>query len=673
MTEQENIKATRPILKYLIIRRILLALTMTVMIIVIVLLGFRFFYFSAIQKSFPLYQNLDFLYYLYLCCSYDIIIALFFTGVSFIIICLLHRMPRMMYVLLCISTGILIILLIAALGYFSLFETTVQFKSVTKGMGKFSEAIVSSAYYELPDYLYVLFISAVLICILIFTVIYKVETRKTGSAFLWPVFVLLACLFTCAFYMAPEDEQIEKKNLQLRLYKNARMTLSLNEILENPIEKLLIFFKEENKEIKWQINEDFTFGFNTNSLISREAIPRLSLPRGKKYNIILYFFESTCQHYLEEKINGKPVTPVWQRLSRNAFVSPNHYTHYPLSITTRISVVSSTYELPSNRWLSYIEPDVAVKSVTEILKENGYRTGLFYSASIDNFATGDYFKNRSLDVSLDYYSLKKRSSYKNPLSWAVDDRAMIEPSIDFMKKDPSKPFIAIYIPVAPHYPYVVPDKTFELIKPAGSVKEQRRQRYMNSLYYSDYVVGELIKRLEEENLADDTLVFLFADHGEALDQHRGNYLHALCLYEENVRTPFIIYNKKLFPYKHVYQGISRHIDVLPTILDLLNIPKDEKHEGISLFSSHPVQLALLHAEWTHDYIGLRDHQWKYIYRLNDGFEELYNIIEDRWEQLNVLNDNPEISTRFRTYILDARNYIKEYYARVLKPGNRSKM
>jgi arylsulfatase A-like enzyme len=68
--------------------------------------------------------------------------------------------------------------------------------------------------------------------------------------------------------------------------------------------------------------------------------------------------------------------------------------------------------------------------------------------------------------------------------------------------------------------------------------------------------ANLSKRSKTPMQLDDTLLCIFADHGEAFYQHAGNYLHALQLYEENVAIPFIIYNRKLFAEK---ESLPRHL------------------------------------------------------------------------------------------------------------------
>ena len=152
--------------------------------------------------------------------------------------------------------------------------------------------------------------------------------------------------------------------------------------------------------------------------------------------------------------------------------------------------------------------------------------------------------------------------------------------------------------------------------------------YLNSLHYADYALGEFADTLEAQGLMDDTLLLVFADHGEAFYEHRGNYNHPFYLYEENVNVPFIIYNKKLFPEPVENKSLTSHIDILPTILDIVGAPAHPAHEGRSIASSGPARLALLHTFWKDDITSIRDGEWKYIIRSRDSYEELYNLAKD---------------------------------------------
>jgi arylsulfatase A-like enzyme len=127
----------------------------------------------------------------------------------------------------------------------------------------------------------------------------------------------------------------------------------------------------------------------------------------------------------------------------------------------------------------------------------------------------------------------------------------------------------------------------------------------------------------------------------------------------------MIYNKKLFHEKIEHEGITRHIDITPTILNLLNINLQPEHEGIPIFSSKREQLALIHTFWKDDIMAVRDGKWKYIKNFSNGFEELFDISTDPSEKNNIAADNKIIAKRYADFINSAIIYKKEFYRRIL--------
>jgi arylsulfatase A-like enzyme len=417
-------------------------------------------------------------------------------------------------------------------------------------------------------------------------------------------------------------------------------------------------------------HKPFSYRLNTDSMLNAIRYRRQgSIPRFKKYNIILYFFESTPYKYYEKKINGNYVIDSWHRLEKNSINFRNHYANYPLSANALISVLASAYDLNSKDMLIQKYPDIKLQTLSEILKGHGYRTCLIHTGGLGYAGQQRFLKNRKIDSVIDYKQLIRVKPYNRQVGWGVDERAMIRPGIEFIKNDAAKPYLLIFMPVNPHHPYAIPDKKFQI---TGDVPEDVDYRtrnwlnYLNSLHYADASLGLLIRELERESLMDDTLLFLFADHGEAFYQHKMNYNHPLYLYDENVHVPFLIYNKRIFTSPAYYDGVTRHIDILPTILDILGIAQSPEQEGIPILASHREQRALLHTSWKDDYMGVVDGNWKYICRTADQLEELYNLVSDPDETNNLAPQYMNLTLHFRAFIKKARQYKNDYYQRILK-------
>lgn len=409
------------------------------------------------------------------------------------------------------------------------------------------------------------------------------------------------------------------------------------------------------------------FHFTTDSPTVERIIPRSDLiPRTKAYNVVFFIFESTPMMYLEHRL-PKSVAPRWHEFMEKGYLFPRHYTSYPLSANALVSLLHSIYAIPWKEFLMQKYPAVPLPSLPELLHDEGYRTFLIHTGHLGYANQREYLDHRSFDRIIDYNDLKKMPPwYGTMVGWGADERALIEPALSFMKES-DKPFFAILMPTNPHHPYEVPEgfpRLYEIDEEDTSEETRPRrnwQKYQNSLHYADHVMGQFIDRLEEEGLLEDTLVCIMADHGEAFYNHPGNYNHPFFIYEENVHVPMVIYSPQVIKKGARYSGISRHIDVAPTLLDLLNIDIPEEYEGIPLFNTHQQQMALLHTAWRHDYSGLRDGRWKFIYRHTDDFAELYDLEADPGEKINLAAKHPERVKEYREIVLKARSHKENFY------------
>jgi arylsulfatase A-like enzyme len=360
---------------------------------------------------------------------------------------------------------------------------------------------------------------------------------------------------------------------------------------------------------------------------------------------------------------------------KNSIVARNHYANYPLSANALLSIFTSSYDHPGKELVIQNYPSVPLMTAPEILKDRGYRNCLIHTGSLLYAGQKKFLQGRKFDSILHYHDLKNTPPYNYQVGWGLDERSMIKPAIDFMKQNTGSPCFLTLMPVNPHHPYAIPSRTeeerrrFMITGPIPEElphREKIRMDYFNSLHYADAALGELVEALEKEGLMDNTLLFVMADHGEAFYEHRGNYNHPFFLYEENVHVPMIIYNKKLIPSTVEIEAITRHIDILPTVLDLLDIPGRREQEGLSILSGRPEQMALLHTNWKDDFLGVRDGRWKYIRRMSDSREELYDLAGDPAERKNLSEERADITQRYRAYTDSARAYNVRFYREILR-------
>lgn len=185
-------------------------------------------------------------------------------------------------------------------------------------------------------------------------------------------------------------------------------------------------------------------------------------------------------------------------------------------------------------------------------------------------------------------------------------------------------------------------------------------RYDGCLNYVDHQIGRLMSALDQYGLTDKTLVVLTSDHGESLIEHEIFFDHH-GLYDVSIHVPLIL-KGPLLPEKGQVKGLVQHTDIVPTLLDLLNIPCPNTLDGMNiqpLMNGETEQLhSAIYAE-EHYYekkAAIRTQSYKYIKALSKkgaictscqqvhgGIEELYNIKRDPEEKQNIVEEDRGIA------------------------------
>lgn len=133
-------------------------------------------------------------------------------------------------------------------------------------------------------------------------------------------------------------------------------------------------------------------------------------------------------------------------------------------------------------------------------------------------------------------------------------------------------FFAYFHFLDPHYTY---------FKHPGhpDYGDSRRDLYDNEVHFTDHWVGDLLDWIAEQPWAARTAIIVTADHGEGFGEH-GHYRHAYEVWEALVRVPLIVHVPGAAP-RRIEEARS-HIDLAPTIAELMGIPSGSPWRGVSL-------------------------------------------------------------------------------------------
>ena len=379
------------------------------------------------------------------------------------------------------------------------------------------------------------------------------------------------------------------------------------------------------------------------------AVDKLPL---HKPNVVLITLESASTLHTG-LWNGRPQdTPRLSEMARSGLAFDQYYAASPVSMKSLFSLTCSSYPHTTPQAETYTNPSIDCISISEILSQHGYRTGLFHGGRFSYTRKDAYFRHRRYDVLRDAEQLRHRSMYES-VAWGADDRAVIDDSIDWLEHGISElPFFLHVIFLAPHEPYIVKDSP----TPFGTKNDV--SRYRNATLFIDGQVGRLWDWVKLHGKADDTLFVIGGDHGEAFGEHPGDFLHGGRIYEATVRTPLLLVNPRLF-HGQRSDRVGNHLDLVPTILDVLGIPKPARHQGSSLLRGYQPHMIYFYADWQRHYLGLRDGQWKYIYNVDRERHQLFDLNVDGQERNNLAYGNPAQVEAYAKRVLNWEAFYRE--------------
>jgi arylsulfatase A-like enzyme len=301
-------------------------------------------------------------------------------------------------------------------------------------------------------------------------------------------------------------------------------------------------------------------------------------------NVVLIFQESSYNKYLSLFDGTNDTQPLLSQYKERMELFPNFFSSFAGSIYARFATFTGLF--PARDFKKFTQQRVPVKSLFEILHDQGYTCSLFDSCYFDYDDERDFLTGRGLDEMYDADTMP--GPRKLPLvSWGLREEETLAAMQDQIKKYAAdkKKFFLTYAPVAPHNPF-------------DAVQERFRKRrldkmgdftpvYLNSLTYMDWIISSVIDQLKASGLLDKTLIVITDDHGEMLGQNGGPVGHGWMVTPELANIPLIIMDPAKPGYS-VNDVVGSQVDVLPTILDRLNIPLPggQIYEGTSLYSAN---------------------------------------------------------------------------------------
>ncbi|MBU2646101.1 sulfatase-like hydrolase/transferase [bacterium] len=353
-------------------------------------------------------------------------------------------------------------------------------------------------------------------------------------------------------------------------------------------------------------------------------------PSAQKLNYVMLILEGIPSSWIEgladHDLTG--LTPHLNRIIQQSRVYTNFFSNGYYTSDAFPAIMISVPIFHNHNLITNGMLQQHFVSIPSALKKIGYTT-FFMNTQFHNTIT-------VFMASIGFEKIVDEFDFKSDLktAWGFQDEVTFE-RLHQELNQLQEPFFAAMINVSTHSPYELPNQKWDIFP--GESEHDRH--WKNVLHYTDHQIGRFMELEESRASFKNTVYIITADHTR--NTPHGQFL-------KTFRIPMVIYT----PGGQVQPGrvdtYSSHVDILPTLIDQLNIDTPHASAGISLFSPKKENGLILMTD-KKSYFGIQ-HDRLY------GFDEamkltaVYDIKSDPDTRHNLLGEIPAPSTDdFRGY------------------------
>ncbi|HEX6099443.1 MAG TPA: sulfatase-like hydrolase/transferase [Thermoanaerobaculia bacterium] len=320
---------------------------------------------------------------------------------------------------------------------------------------------------------------------------------------------------------------------------------------------------------------------------------------------------------------AKGATPNIDALRRDGILYERAYSHAPLTLPSHLSMLTGL--LPNEHGvrnnIGYRFEGSKFRTLAQVLRESGYRTGAAVSSYVLRSETG-------MAAGFDVYDDDVPS---RPGAAAAEN---MRPGFETLRRARDlvtgpAPFLLFFHIYEPHAPYAPPDP----------FRTRFADPYDGEIAASDAIVGELVAALKSSGVYDDALIVFTSDHGEALWEH-GEDQHGILLYREVLQVPLVV---KLPRGERAGTSVAEPF-ALRQIFDLAlrtaGIASEAREGPVYSETFYP----RIHLGWS-ELRSLIDGRYHYI---ESSRPELYDLASDPRETVNVIARERRVAAAMRT-------------------------
>lgn len=350
-------------------------------------------------------------------------------------------------------------------------------------------------------------------------------------------------------------------------------------------------------------------------------------------NVMIIILESFGNEFVGAFNHGKSYTPFFDSLINQSLSFEYGIANGKKSIEAVPSIIASIPSLMDNPYISSPYGNNKVNSLVSILKKKGYDSGFYHGATNGSMRFNGFAAQLGFNHYFGRYEYNNDQHFDK--TWGILDEYFNPWTAQQLSKL-KQPFIGTLFTLSSHHPYFVPNRWKDKVIKGN-------QPICASISYGDISLRKFFETAKKQPWYNNTLFVLVADHTPATTSD---------LYNDRrfkYQIPIVFYHpKKLLPVKRE-KKIIQQLDIMPTVLDLLNIKTNFYAYGQSIYKNTERE-AFTYLEGSYFYF-VKNHLYSFT---NEKARNLYDFTDRKKSPTDSLSfykrEMKQVENRFKAII-----------------------
>ncbi len=377
----------------------------------------------------------------------------------------------------------------------------------------------------------------------------------------------------------------------------------------------------------------------------------LEMEAGERPHVIFLFLESFRAKNIGALGGSLGLSPSFDKWSKEGILFSQFHSN---GLLTSSAMISSLFGILPMFHPSYLRSylNLPLRGIPQILREQGYENGMILGGPGSFQSWERFFEMNDFQEIISKSDLITTFPDAESMSWGVHDEWIYKKALTWLGNRKNPAFLTLLTATC-HHPWLLPNSW------KGKVDDHP---YFQTFSYADWALGQWLKALEKSGLMEKSLIFIFGDHGQELGERGEKSLVNRHLYQENIHVPLLLLAKGKLKKTLTCPEPCSQVDLLPTLLDLLNIGSTHHGMGESLLLKERSNPHFFLHPFQESFAAVRVGPWKCILNRTSGKQELYHLENDPEEKEDLRLFQPDLKLGLEEKILSKLRALNSLYA-----------